>query len=719
MQTRREFLSTVGSGLVIGFFLPGRVFAAAEKAAGAPPAPFAPNAFLRIAPDDTITVIAKHDEMGQGIHTGLAMEIADELGADFSKVRVESAPADDVYAHSAFGLQMTGGSTSTWSSFEQMRKAGATARAMLIAAAAADWGVEPATCSTGNGYVVHRETQRRARFGELVAAAAKLPVPADVKLKDAKDFKIIGKPTRRVDSAAKVTGTAMFSSDVRVPGMLTALVARSPYFGGKVKSFNADKAKAIPGVRAVVPVPRGVAVVADGFWPAKQARDALVIEWDAGPNAGLSTETIRAQYAELAATPGLPARKEGDAGKALVEAKKKLEAVYEVPYLAHAPMEPLSCLVTLKENACEIVTGSQFLGVDRQAAAAALGFKPEQVTVRNTYLGGGFGRRAVPGSPHIVEAIEVAKAARELKAPVKTMWTREDDVRGGYYRPQWLSALAAGLDEKGNLVAWQHRIVGQSIIEGTPFAQFLIKDGIDGTSVEGAADLPYAVPNVLVELHSPKGPVPVLWWRSVGHSHTAFVVESFLDEIAAAAGKDPFQFRRGLLANHPRHKRVLELVAERADWGAPLPEGVARGIAVHESFKSFIAQVAEVSMDPQEKTPVVRRVVVAVDCGPVVNPDQIKAQMEGAVAFGLSAALAGKITLADGQVEQSNFHDYPVLRIAEMPKVEVHIVESTDAMGGVGEPGVPPVAPAVCNALFALTGKRIRSLPIGRQLASA
>lgn len=717
MQTRRDFIRTstlIGGGFVLAFTLPRRLLFAAE--ASIPATTFAPNAFLRIAPDDSITIIAKHDEMGQGIHTGLAMALAEELCADLSKVRVESAPADPAYNHMAFGMQMTGGSSSTWESFEQMRKAGATAREMLIVAAAKRWNVDAAKCAAENGFIV--SGTKRLRFGELADDVAKLPVPTDVKLKDPKDFKLIGKPTHRVDSRAKVTGAAKFSIDTRLPGMLTAVVACSPYFGGTVKSFDAEKPKKMPGVRLIAQVPTGIAVIADSFWQAKEARDELKVEWDGGPGKELSSDAIRAQYAELAKKPGLPARKVGETDKALESATKRLEAVYEVPYLAHATMEPESCTVTLREDSCEIVAGSQFLGPDRQAVAQVLGFKPEQVTIHNTYLGGGFGRRAQPKSDIVVEAVHVALAARQLKAPVKTMWTREDDIHGGYYRPCYYNALTAGLDDKGNLIAWQHRLVGQSIIEGTPFAPMMIKDGIDGTSVEGAADLPYAVPNLSVELHSPKLPVPVLWWRSVGHTFTAFATECFLDEVAAAASKDPVALRRELLKDHPRHKRVLELTAEKAGWGKPLPKGVGHGIAVHESFRSYVAQVAEVSLNPKDGTPVVRRVVCAIDCGPVVNPDQIRAQIEGAVAFGLTAALMGQITLKDGKVQQSNFDNYPLLGIDQMPTVETHIVASTDPMGGAGEPGVPCVAPAVCNALFALTGKRIRMLPIGTQAAA-
>ena len=482
----------------------------------------------------------------------------------------------------------------------------------------------------------------------------------------------------------------------------------APVFGGKVVSFNATKAKTIPGVRDVVQVPSGVAVVADGFWGAREGREALEIAWNEGEWARLSTEGMREDFAKLARTPGLAARKEGDPEKALSSSIRKLSAEYEVPYLAHATMEPLNCCVDLRDDRCDIWTGTQFQTVDRNTAARAAGLKPEQVRVHTTYLGGGFGRRANPQNDFVVEAVEVAKA---VKKPVKVIWTREDDTKGGYYRPMWYDRLSAGLDEKGNLLAWQHTIVGQSIMTGTPFEGMGVKDGIDAASVEGAQDIPYAIPNLLVDLHTPKIGVPVLWWRSVGHSHTAFVVESFLDEAVHAAGKDPFEFRRGLLADKPRHRGVLELAAGKAGWGKPLPAGWGRGIAVHESFGSFIAQVAEVSVS-KEGGIRVHRVVCAIDCGRVVNPDTIEAQMESGIVFGLSAALHGAITLKNGRVEQSNFHDYPVLRMSEMPKVEVHIVASREAPGGVGEPGVPPIAPAVANAVFSATGARMRTLPM-------
>jgi isoquinoline 1-oxidoreductase beta subunit len=603
---------------------------------------------------------------------------------------------------------MTGGSTSTWSEYERLRKAGAAARHMLIAAAAQAWKVDAAECKAENGHVVHAASGRKLSFGQLAEQAAGLKPPQEVKLKDPKDFKLVGKATKRLDTPEKTNGKAVFGLDVSVPGMLVAVVARSPVFGGKVKSFNADKAKAVPGVRHVVQIERGVAVVADGFWPARKGRAGLEVVWDEGPLASLDSRAQHEQYADLAKKPGAVARKEGDAATALGKAAKKLEAAYDLPYLAHATMEPMNCVADVRADRCEVWTGTQFQTGDRDMAAKDAGLKPEQVTLHTMFCGGGFGRRAVPDSHFVREAVQVSKA---VGSPVKVIWTREDDTRGGYYRPRAYHTVSAGLDAGGSLVAWQQRIVCQSFLAGTPFEGVGIKDGVDATAVEGAADLPYAIPNLLVDWQQAPGGVPTLWWRSVGHSHSAFVVETFLDELAHAAGKDPFEYRRAMLDKHPRHKRVLELVAEKAGWGKPSPEGRGRGIALHESFGSYLAHVVEVSISPAGKLRV-HRIVCAIDCGPVVNPDTVRAQMESGAVFALTAALYGEITFEKGRVKQRNFHDYPMLRMNEMPEVEAHIVPSTDRMGGCGEPGVPPIAPALANAIFALTGKRIRRLPI-------
>jgi isoquinoline 1-oxidoreductase subunit beta len=730
--SRRDFVKTgalVAGGLVIAFTVPGaRRFARAERA---PAGPFAPNAFLRVGSDDSVTVLLAHSEMGQGIWTTLPMLIAEELDADWSRIKVEHAPAAPAYAHTAFGMQMTGGSTTTWSEFDRCRQAGATARAMLVAAAAQRFGVSPADCRTENGVVI--AGNQRLRYGELADAAGRLPAPKTVPLKDPKDWKIIGKPTRRLDTPEKITGKAQFGIDVHFEGLLTALVARPPVFGGKVKSLDATKAKAVPGVRMVVRVPSGVAVVADHFWAAKLGRDALKIDWDLGPNASLDSVAVREEFRklagikgapaptgtevppappavrEIAATKGVAAAQAGNVADVLAKAAKTIEAEYAVPYLAHATMEPLNATVRISRTKCEIWTGTQFQTVDQQVAAQITGLKPEQVEIHTTFLGGGFGRRATPTSDFVTEAVHVAKAA---KAPVKTVWTREDDIHGGYYRPAYVHRARVGLGRDGLPTAWQHVIVGQSILAGTPFEPMMVKNGIDATSVEGVADSAYlkAIPNHRVDLHSPRLGIPVLWWRSVGHTHTGFVMESLIDELALAAGKDPVEYRRALLKGHPRHLGVLNLAAEKAKWGTPTPKGRARGIAVHESFGSFVAEVAEVSV---EKNGIrVHRVVCAIDCGVAVNPEAVRAQMESGISFGLGAALYSELTLKDGRVQQSNFHDYRVLRLDEMPVVEVHIVPSTDKMGGVGEPGVPPIAPAVANAVAALTGQRLRELPL-------
>ena len=705
--SRRSFLKKgmfVGGGLVLGFHFPlHRSLGGASNPRGAS---IMLNAFIRIGTDDIVTIIVNKSEMGQGVYTSLPMLVAEELEVDWTKIRVEAAPVDLAYNHTQWGVQGTGGSTSVWSEWDRLRRAGATARIMLINAAAEIWKIDPASCRAEKGFVIQKGTGQRISYGKLAERASQMKVPKDIVLKKPKEFKVIGKSMKRLDTPEKINGKAIFGIDAKIPGMLTALVTRPPVFGGKVRSFNAEKAKAIPGVREVVQIDSGVAVVAEGFWPAHEGREALDIVWEEGPLAVLSTSKMREQYVTLAKTTGAIARKEGEvAANVISKSVKQLRAEYEVPYLAHACMEPLNCLVDLRADSCEVWTGTQMQTMDRDAAARVAGLKPNQVKIHTLFLGGGFGRRANPYSDFVVEAVQVAKA---VKKPVKVIWTREDDMKGGYYRPMWYDRIAAGLDDQGNLTTWQHTIVGQSILSGTPFDP---KKDVDPASVEGAGDIPYEIQNIFVDLHSPKIGIPVLWWRSVGHSHTAFVVESFMDEVAHSAGKDPYEFRRKLLVKHPRHLGVLKLAAEKSGWGKPIPKGHGRGIAVHESFGSFVAQVAEVSVNPSGKVRV-HKVVCAIDCGRIVNPDTIKAQMESGIVFGLSAALHGEITFQNGRVDQSNFHDYPILRMNEMPVVEVYIVPSEEKSGGVGEPGVPPIGPAVCNAIFAATNKRIRRLPI-------
>lgn len=707
--SRRAFLKSTAAlagGLVIAFWLPGRRGLA--RAQGAPKAPVNPNAFLRIAKDGSVTVMVKNLEFGQGVTTALPMLVAEELECDWSKVRAELAPAAPEYAHTSFGIQMTGGSMSVGDSWTQLRTVGAQARTMLVAAAAAQWNVKPEACRARKGFVLG-PGGKKASFGSLAPAAGRLPVPEKVALKSPKQFALIGKPTRRLDASERVDARTVFGMDLKRPNLHTALVAHPPVFGAKLVSFDAGKVKGVAGVTHVVQISNGVAVVAKSFWAAKKGRDALEVKWDPGPGASLSSEGLRRQYGELAAQPGPVARKAADPA-AIKAAAKTVVAEYEVPFLAHAPMEPLNCTVEFRGDSAEVWCGSQFQTVDQAAAAKAMGLAPGKVTLHTLPAGGGFGRRANPASDYVTEACEIA---REVKVPVKVVWTREDDIRGGYYRPMYVHRVEAGLDAKGALVGWNHVVVGQSIIAGTAFEPALMKDGIDHTSVEGVSDTPYDIPNLAVTLHSPRSPVTSLWWRSVGHSHTAFVMETMIDELAAAAGRDPVDFRRTLLAKHPRVVATLDLAAAKAGWGTPLPPGRARGIAVHESFGSVCAQVAEVSLEKGEVR--VHRVVAAFDCGLVVNPLTVEAQVQGAIAFGLSAALHGAITLKDGRAQQSNFHDYPVLRMSEMPGVEVHLVASpADTPTGVGEPATPPIAPAVANALFALTGKRPRTLPLGK-----
>jgi len=696
---RRDFLQvtgTIGAGLVVGFRIPNRRGVA----------PFAPNAWLRIGTDDSVLVIVDRSEMGQGVTTALPMLLAEELEADWTKIRFEFAPADKAYINQLFGMQGTGGSSSVRAAWKPLREAGARARSVLIAAAAQTWGVEPASCRAEAGAVIHAATNRRLTYGALAQRAAALPVPADVLLKDPKDLRLVGKATKRLDTRFKVNGTAQFGIDVRVPGMLTAVVARSPVFGGKVRSFDATAAKAIPGVRHVVQISSGVAVVGDGYWPAKQGRDALKVSWDEGRVAQVSSASISSLFAQRATQDGAVARHDGDAAAALAGAAQRVEAVYEMPFLAHATMEPMNCTAHVRADGVDIWAPTQFQTGAQMIGAQIGGIAAEKVAVHTTYLGGGFGRRFE--LDFIMEALETSKAAG---APVKVIWSREDDIQHAQYRPANYHQLRAGLDAAGQPVAWTHRIVAPSIM-ARMFPQ-TVKNGLDGEAVEGGAGLPYAVPNVHVDYQLTDTGIPVGFWRSVNNSFNAFAVEGFIDELAAAAKQDPYEYRRALLTTAPRHRGVLELAATKAGWGTPLPAGRGRGIAVYKSFESYAAQVAEVSVSPTGDVRV-HRVVCAIDCGMHVNPSTIEAQMQSGIVFGLTAALKGAITIENGRVTQSNFHDYPMLRMAEMPVVEVHIVPSNEAPGGVGEPGTPPIAPAVCNAIFAATGKRIRKLPIGK-----
>lgn len=744
--SRRRFVQGAG-GLAVGVCIGGPAFlsacgekspppptgselAAAKEAAKA----FEANAFVRITADNRVTILAKHLEMGQGTYTGLATLAAEELDADWAQVHVEGAPADaKKYGSPATGgTQGTGGSNAIKISHEQMRKAGAAARAMLVQAAAQEWKVPASEITVDQGVVSHAASGKKATFGELAEAAATQPVPETLVLKDPKDFKLIGNAKLpRKDSAAKTDGSAVFTQDLKLPDMLVAVVAYPPLFGGTIKSVDPAKAKAVAGVVDVVRFDGGkhhrpgVAVLAKNTWVAKQGRDALVVEWDDSAAVKVSSADIMAKYKQLAAKPGASAQHEGDAAAVLAKTprNKVIDAEYEFPYLAHAAMEPMNCAVQLSEGRCEIWNGEQFQTVDQNNVGALLGLKPEQIHINQLYAGGSFGRRASSHSDYVLEAVSIAKAAQAQghKGPIKLVWMREDDQRAGYFRPMWYHRVRATTSDDGGILAWDQRVVGESIITGTPFEGFMVKDGVDHTSVEGCF-AHYKSPNVHVDLHSPDNGVPVLWWRSVGHTHTAYVKETMIDALAEQAKTDPFEFRRKQMADFPRHKAVLELAADKAGWSKPLAPAAdptakrGRGIAVQESFDTIVAEVVEVTIGADGALKV-DRVVCAVDCGLAINPDVVKAQMEGGIGFGLAAALHSAVTLNAGAVQETNFHAYQPLRINEMPlAVEVHIVPSAQPPTGVGEPGVPPLAPALANAIHAATGKRIRKLPIGRQL---
>ncbi|MBZ5646681.1 MAG: xanthine dehydrogenase family protein molybdopterin-binding subunit [Acidobacteriia bacterium] len=688
--TRRDFLKVTGAagaGLVIGFHLPSSLQAAPND-----PAAFEPNVWLQIDPAGKVTITCAKSEMGQGVRTSLPMIVAEELDADFAHVAVKQAMGDPKY-----GQQLTGGSTSVRTSLEKLRKAGATARAMLVAAAAKEWSVDAGACHTDKGFVTG-PGGKRASYGSLAAAAAKLPVPKNVKLKDPKDFKIIGQPLPRTDLGEKVSGKAQFGIDVRLPGMLVANIARCPVFGGKVAKFDAAKAKAVPGVKHVVQVSSGVAVVGDSYWSAHKGREALEITWDEGPHARMNSADISQRFAELAKGEANVGEKHGDAGSALSQAAQKIEATYEVPFLAHATMEPMNCAASVKGNDIEVWAPTQFPENLREQGSSLLDVKPEQIKVHVTFLGGGFGRRAE--SDYALDALAVSKA---ISAPVKVVWSREDDMQHDWYRPASYHVLSGGLDAKGKLVAWKHRVVAPSIGGQRGW----VKPGaLDKDALDAAVELRYSIPNLLVDYVMANTGVPAGWWRSVYASQNALATESFIDELAAAAKTDPLEFR--LAIANPRAAGVLKLAAEKAGWGKPAG-GRAQGIAMAFSFGTYVAHVAEVSLE--HGIPRLRRVVAAVDCGMYVNPAIIEAQIMSAVVFGLSG-MRSAITVQNGRAQQSNFHDFEVPRLNDVPNVEVHLVKSGEKPGGIGEPGLPPLAPAVLNAMAAATGKRVRKLPL-------
>jgi len=706
---RRQFLTVMGGagvGLMIGVSIPRVASAATSGDAQL-------NPFVIVRPDDTVLVLSKHLDKGQGAATGLTTLVAEELDASWEQMRVDFAPADaSKYNNLEWGaFQGTGGSSSISNAYMQYREAGAMARALLVEAAAAAWGVPTAEITVAKGVMSH-PSGKSSGFGAFAGAAAALPAPATVVVKSPEAFTYIGKSFPRLDIKAKTEGAPLFTLDHSAENMLVAAIARPPKFGATAKAFDATEAKQVAGVVDVIQIPAGVAVVAKSTWPAFKGREALSVEWDESAAETRGTDELRAQYAALLDQPGAPVEANGDADAALAKADKIVEGVFEFPYLAHAPMEPHDAVIEFDGQTAEVWTGCQMQTGDQFTVAAVLGIEPQNVSIHTLWAGGSFGRRAIPDSHIVGEAAQLAKAWGK-KQPLKIQWSREDDVKGGYYRPMYLHKVRAGLDAEGNIVGWSHRIVGQSILKGTAFEEYLVHDGVDATSVEGVAGSPYAIPNIAIDLHTTDVGVPVLWWRSVGHTHTAFVMETMMDDLAHAAGRDPVEFRLAYLKDKPRHAGVLKLAAEKAGWGGPVPEGMARGVAVHESFKSYVAQVVDVALG-ENGAYKVKKVVCAVDCGVAVNPDNIAAQMEGGIGFGLGHAMRDEITLTGGEVDQSNFYDYEPLRITDMPEVEVHIVASAEAPTGVGEPGVPPVAPAVSNAIFAGTGKRWRRLPFTR-----
>jgi isoquinoline 1-oxidoreductase beta subunit len=713
--SRRRFLSAsaaLGGGLLIGFVTHPSIGASATPE-GASGAVFVPNAFIRIGSDGQVVLTMPYVEMGQGTYTSIPMLIAEELEVDLKQVQLEHAPPNEkLYANPLLGVQATGNSNAIRGSWKPLREAGATTRTMLVAAAAKRWDVDPASCRAQHGEVVHVPTGRSLKYGELAADAARMPVPESVVLKRPEDFKLIGTPAKRLDVPSKVNGSAVYGIDARPPGVKIATLAQSPVFGGRVKRVDDAAAKAVKGVRQIVRLDDAVAVVADHMGAAKKGLAALVIEWDDGPHAKLDTQAIVDELDKATLKPGAVAQNIGNVDTAMASAVTKVEATYQVPFLAHATMEPMNCTVHVRKDGCEIWVGNQALGRAQATAAKTTGLALDKVVVHNHLIGGGFGRRLeVDG---VTRAVQIAM---QVEGPVKVIWTREEDIRHDMYRPYFYDRISAGLDAKGMPVAWNHRFAGSSVI-----ARWLppgFDKGLDPDTTEGAIDLVYALPNLHVEYLRVEPPgIPTAFWRSVGPSHNVFVTESFIDEMAAAAKQDPVAYRRALLDNTPRAKAVLDLAAQKAGWGKPLRKGTGRGVSVQNAFASYLAQVAEVEVS-KDGAVRVRRVVCAVDCGTVVNPDTVRAQIQSAVIFGITAALRGEITLKDGRVQQSNFHDYQMLRMNEAPAIEVYIVNSAEAPGGMGEAGTSAIVPAVTNAIYAATGTRVRKLPVGDQARHA
>jgi isoquinoline 1-oxidoreductase subunit beta len=712
--SRRNFLqvgAAAGGGLLLRLSLP----ALTGSADAADVASFAPNAFIRIEGDGQVVLTMPYVEMGQGAYTSIPMLIAEELEVDLKQVQLEHAPPDEKLYGNPFlgGVQGTGGSTAIRAVWQPMRQAGATARIMLVAAAAKRWNVDPASCRAQSGEVLHAPTGRSAKYGDLAADAVRMPLPESVVLKRPEDFKLVGTPAKRLDAPAKVNGTAVYGIDVRPPGVKIATLAQSPVFGGRVKSVDDAAAKAVKGVRQIVRLDDAVAVVADHMGAAKKGLAALAIQWDDGPHAKLDTKEIVGELEKATLNSGAIAQTAGDVDKAMAAAVTKIDAVYQVPFLAHAAMEPMNCTVHVRKDGCEVWVGNQVIARAQAAAAKTVGLPLDKVVVHNHLIGGGFGRRL-----EIDGVIRAVQIAQHVDGPVKVVWTREEDIQHDMYRPYFFDRMSAGLDERGMPVAWNHRFAGSSII-----ARWLppaFNNGLDPDTTDGAIDLAYALPNIRVEYLRMEPPgIPTAFWRSVGPSHNVFVVESFIDELAAAAKQDPVKYRSALLDKTPRAKAVLELAAQKAGWGQPMPRGVGRGVSIQFVFGTYMAQVAEVEVSKDGEVRV-RRVVCAVDCGTVVNPDIVRAQIQGAIIFGITAALYGEITLKDGRVEQANFDTYQILRMNDAPAIEVHIVQSFESPGGMGEPGTSAIVPAVANAVFAATGKRLRKLPIDQaQLKSA